>query len=154
LPQRDIDHLRVVRIDDQLVGAGLVVTEQDLVPRLAAVFRTVHAALRIRGRVMTEGRDVHHIRVRGMDADFRNYLGFGQADVRPRLAAISRLVRAAALDDVAADVGLAGADVDDVWIRGRDGHRTDRRVIDQTVGHRLPRSAAVGRLPETAAGRA
>ena len=64
LPQRDIDHLRVVRIDDQLVGACLVVAKQDLLPRLAAVFRPVHAALRVRGRVMTEGCDVDHIRVR------------------------------------------------------------------------------------------
>ena len=77
-----------------------------------------------------------------------------EADVRPRLAGVGRLVGAAALNDVAADVRLAGADVDDVGIRGGDGDRADRRVVDQAVGHRLPGRAAVGRLPQAAAGRA
>ena len=63
-----------------------------------------------------------------MDPDLGDHLGFGQSDVRPGLAAIRRLVGAAALNDVAANVGLAGADVDDIGIRGRDGDRADRRA--------------------------
>ena len=47
---------------------------------------------------------------------------------------------------------LAGADVDDVWIGRGDGDGADRRAGDLTVGHRLPRRAAVGRLPQAAAG--
>src|SRR5207302_3056724 len=51
LPQRRVDDLRVVGIENQLDRAGLVVAEQDLLPRLAAVLRPEDAALRIRRRV-------------------------------------------------------------------------------------------------------
>src|SRR4029078_8176505 len=59
-----------------------------------------------------------------------------------------------ALNDVAPDVSLAGADVDHVGIGGGDRDRADRRVVNLAVGDRLPRDSCVGRLPETAAGRA
>ena len=151
LPQRDVHHLRVVRIDDQLVGAGLVVPEQDPVPRLPAILRSVDAALRIRRRVMAERRHVHEVRVRRIDPDLGDDLRLGEADVRPRLAAVGGLVGTAALNDVAADVRFTRADVDDVGVRGGDGDGADRRVVDQGIGHRLPRHAGIGGLPQSTA---
>ena len=152
LPERDVQHARVVRIDDDLVGAGPVVAEQDLLPGLPAVFRPVDAALRVRRRVMTERGDVHEIRVGRIDPDLGDHLRLGQADMRPCLAAVRRLVRAVALNDVAANVCLAGADVDHVRVRRRDRDRANRRGVDQSVGDRPPGHAAVGCLPQTAAG--
>ena len=78
---------------------------------------------------------------------------FVEADVRPGLAGVGRLVDAVARHDVAADARLAHADVDDVGVRFGDGDRADRRARDLAVGDRRPVRAAVGRLPEAAAGR-
>ena len=64
------------------------------------------------------------------------------------------LVDAVALHDVAAQLHLAHADVDDVGIRLGDRDSADRRAADLSVGDRLPRDAAVSGLPETAADRA
>ena len=89
-----------------------------------------------------------------MDADPRDRLRLLQADVRPRLAGVGGLVDAVALDDVAAQLGLAHPGVDDVGIRRRDRDGADRRGLDLLVGDRPPRQAAVGRLPDAAAGRA
>ena len=68
------------------------------------------------------------------------------------LPAIGGLVDAVALDDVAAQLRLAHADVDDVGIGGRDGDGADRGGLQRLVGDRRPGRAAVGRLPEAAAG--
>ena len=103
---------------------------------------------------MAERGDVDQIRVGRVDADLRDDLRVGEADVRPGLAGVGRLVGPAALDDVAAKLGFAGADVDDVRVRLGDGDGADRRVVDLAVRHRLPGDAAVGRLPQAAAGRA
>ena len=68
------------------------------------------------------------------------------------LPASVRLVDAVAGRDVAADVGLAGADVDDVRVGRGDGDRADRR--DRlVVEDRLPVDAAVVGLPDAAGGR-
>ena len=101
---------------------------------------------------MTECRHEHDVGVGRVHADLRDVLRVSQADLRPRLAGIGRLVDAVARRDVAADLGLARADVDDVGVRGGDGDGTDRRTGDLIVGDRLPGHAAVGGLPETAAG--
>lgn len=65
---------------------------------------------------------------------------------------VGRLEDAVAGIEVAADIGLAGADVDDVWIRWRDGDRADRRgdARDLAVGDVRPTQAIVGALPNAA----
>jgi hypothetical protein len=115
----------VIRIDDKFVRAGLVVAEQDLVPGCAAVFRPVHAAVGIRRRMVAERGDVDEIGIGRVHTNLGDDLRVGEADVRPGLAGVGRLVGAAALNDVAADVRLARADVDDVGIGRGNGDRTD-----------------------------
>ena len=73
-----------------------------------------------------------------------------EADVRPGLAGVGRLVDAVARHDVAADARLAHADVDDVGVRFGDGDGADRRARDLAVGDRRPasrrrRSSSTGR---------
>ena len=55
--------------------------------------------------------------------------------------------------DVAADRHLAAAGVDDVRVRLGDGDGADR-AAEEAVGDVLPGAAAVGRLPDAAAGAA
>ena len=74
---------------------------------------------------MAERGDVDEVGVRRVDADRGDGQRLLEADVRPRLAGVGRLVDAVALDDVAAQLGLAHADVDDVRIRLGDGDGAD-----------------------------
>src|SRR5204862_7374735 len=116
-PQRRVQRLRMIRIDDELDRAGLVVLVENLLPRLAAVLRAEDAAIGIRRRVMTERRHVDDVGVAGIDANLRDVLGLGEAGLRPRLPGIGRLVRAVALDDVAADIRSARSDLDAAGMR-------------------------------------
>ena len=152
LPQRGVDHARVLAIDRDVDRAGLGVAEQHLLPALAAVDRLEDAALVVVPAVASEVGDEDDVGVGGMDPDLRDRVGVLEADVGPGLAGVDRLVDAVAGHDVAADAGFAHADVDDVRIRFGHGDRADRRTGDQAVGDRRPLRAAVGRLPESAAG--
>ena len=78
----------------------------------------------------------------------------GEPDVLPGLAGVPAAVDAVAGQDVAADARLAGADEDEVGIGFRHRDRAHRRRRDLEVGDGIPVVAAVGCLPEAAAGRA
>src|SRR5205807_1957646 len=70
-------------------------------------------------------------------------------DVLPGLAGVGRFVDAVAGLDVAADVRLAGADVDHVGVGRGDGQRADglgRLVVEDG----LPADAAVAGFPDAA----
>ena len=128
--------------------------EQHLLPALAAVLRPEHAALRVRAVRMPDGRDVHDVRIRRVNADAPDLAAVGQADVRPGLAGVGRLVDPVARRQVAAQARLAHADVDDVRIRLRDGDRADRSGPEEAVRDVAPGHAGVVGLPDAAAGRA
>ena len=151
LPQRREHHVRVLPIDLDVDGAGLVVAEQHLLPRLAAVGALEDAALVARLAVAAEVGDEDDVGIGRMDADLRDRVGVREADVGPRLAGVGRLVDAVARLDVAADARLAHADEDDVGIGFGDGDGADRRALDLAVGDGRPALAAVGRLPQPAA---
>ena len=72
-------------------------------------------------------------------------------DVLPGLAGVGGFVDAVAGLDVAADVGLAGADVDDVGIGRGDGEGADG-LGGLVVEDRLPVDAAVAGFPDAARG--
>ena len=154
LPERGVQDVRVLRVHRQVDRAALVVAVQHLPPRLPAVRRLEHAALGVAPRRVPEGRDVGDVGVLRIDADLRDRLRLGEAEVRPRLAAVGGAVDAVALHDVAADAGLAHPDVDHVGVRLRHRHRADGARRELSVGDGLPRLAAVGRLPEPPADRA
>ena len=154
LPQRGVEHGRMLRIDHEIDGAGAVVTEQHLLPRPPAVAAPVHAARRRRpGRVAERG-GVHQLRIVRIHADARDRERVGQTGVLPRAAAVDGTVDPVALQDAAAKLRLAHPDVDHVGIRGGHGDRPDRRAGDLPVRDGLPGRAAVGRLPEPPARRA
>ena len=87
-----------------------------------------------------------------MDADGADLPGVVEPDELPRLAAVGRLVDAAAGGHVAAHAVGAGADVDHVRIRIGDGDRAHRSDRNLAVGDRRPGRAAVGRPEQAAAG--
>ena len=89
------------------------------------------------------------LRVDGDPADLSRV---GEADVLPRAAGIDRLVDAVAVREVAAEAGLAHADVDHARVRRRDRDGADRAGLHVAVGDRAPGDAAIVGLPDAAAG--
>ena len=59
---------------------------------------------------------IGNVRIGGMHPDSRDRHGLCEPDVRPRAAAVQRLVDAVPLEDVAAQLGLAHADVDHIRV--------------------------------------
>ena len=98
---------------------------------------------------MTERSDVDGVRVVGVDAYCADVARLGQADVGPCASAITRAVHAVTVTHVDANRGFAGARVDDVLIRRRDGERADRTARQLTVGDALPIRSGVLGLPNT-----
>src|SRR6185437_3238845 len=88
-----------------------------------------------------------------MDRDLADVLGVVEAEVRPRRAAVCRLVHAVPEADGVAQRGLATADIDDVGRRRRDGDGADGGG-GLTVEDGLPDAAGVDRLPDAAVYRA
>src|SRR5262249_25588090 len=125
-PRAGIDLVRVLPVDRDRDDAGLVVDEQDFLPRLAAVRRAVHAALRSPAERLTDGRDVRDVGILRMDLQLPDLPDVTESDVLPRASRVRRLVDASADDHVRADRFAAGADVNDVGIRIRDVDRADR----------------------------
>src|SRR5262249_42947549 len=146
LPQPGEEDARVVRVEADVRGAGVAVLVEDLLPGLAAVGGAVDAALLVGPEGVAEDRregNVGILRVDDAGADLALLLPV----VLPGPAGVGGLVDAVAGRDVAADVGLAGADVDHVRVRRGDGQGADGR--DRlVVEDRLPGEAAVGRLPD------
>ncbi len=154
LPQRGVHHGGVAGVHCEIHRAGPLVAIEHLAPCLATVGGLVHAALSVRGRVHPERRDPDGVAVGRVHADSGNVLRRREPHVSPGLAAVGGLVDAVALLDVAAELGLARPDVDHVRVGLADLDGADRRGVDLAVRHRLPGRAAVGRLPQPAAGRA
>ena len=149
LVRRSDDDVRVARIDDDVGDAGVVGNLQHLRPRAAAVNRLVEAAFAARRPQRALRRDEHRVAVFGTDDDAADVLGGLEADVGPRTAAVVALVHAVAVRDRALRIPLAGADPHDVRPLRIDRHPSDRKR-SLSVEDRLPRRAAVGRLPDAA----
>ena len=140
-----------MRVDAQVDSSRAIVLIEDLLPRLSSIARTEHTALRIRRVRMTQRRYIHDVGIRRIDANARNRLCVAQPDVFPRLARVGRFVHAVALHDVAAQLRLAHAQIDKVGIRFRHCDRADRGALNLPIGHRTPRGAAIGGLPQSSA---
>ncbi len=154
LPDGGVEDARVGGVHGQVDGAGAVADVEHLLPARAAVARAEDAALLVGAEDVAEGGDVDHVGIRRVDADAADLAGLAQADVAPAVAGVGRAVDADPRRDVAARAGRAGAGVDHVGVRGRHRHGADRAGLELLVGDVGPAQAAVGGLPDAAAGRA
>ncbi len=151
LPHRRVEHVGVVRIDHDLVGARVRAHGQHGLPRPAAVRRLVDAAVAAGGPQRSLHRDVDDVGVARIDLDVADVLGRLEADARERLAAVGRLVEAVAIRRAARVRVLAGAEPDDVRVLRIDD---DAAQVEgaAVVEHRSPRVAAVVAFPQPADG--
>ena len=130
-----VEHVRVLAAHHEIDDARLVVDEERLLPRLAAVLGHEQAALGVGREEVAHRGDVDDVRVLRMDEDARDVVRVAQAHVRPRLARVGRLVDAVAGVRAARLVGLAGADPD--RRSRRTAPRRSRRST-ATAGRRRP----------------
>src|SRR5262249_55876440 len=150
LPQGGEEHARVARVEADVDGAGVGVLAEHLLPGLAAVGGAVDAALGVGAEGVAQDRGVGDVGVMRVDDELADLPGL-PPDVLPGLAAVGALVEAVAGGDVAADVGLAGADVDDVRV-GRGHGQGAGGGGGLVVEDRAPVDAAVVGLPDAAGG--
>ena len=136
LPESRVEHVGIAGIHDEIDGTRAVVAEQYLLPRPAAVGGTEHATVGIRTERMAEGGHVRPVRIGWVHPNAPNRLRVLQAEVAPAPPAVVGPIHAVALKHVRSQLHLAHADVDDVRVRLRDGHRPDGGASDLPVGHR------------------
>ena len=150
IPQGGIDHPRIGGIESQVHGARVGSAIQHLLPGASAVRGAEYAALRV-GRVgMAEDRHVDPLRVSRVNPNAGDLARIAQADVGPGLAGVHGFVDAVAEADLGADIGLAGAHVENIRVGGRHGNRSDGGDA-LLVEDRRPHRAGVGGLPNSAA---
>ncbi len=152
LPRGRVQHLRVHRIHHQVDDAGLVVDEQNLAPRLAAIGGLEDAAVRAGDEHVAHRRSVGHVRVLRIDHDIADRVRVAEPGVLPRPAGIGRPVDAVTGDERAADVALARPHVDHVRVGRCHGHGADAvaRAGQRAIGDVLPLQAVIGALPDAA----
>jgi len=153
LPQAGKQHARIARHHHEVGGAGRVVHEQHLLPRLAAVRGAEYAALRIRRPDVTERGHEHDIGVGGVDHDAADLADVPEAHGLPGLAAVGRHEHATPVHDVVPRIAFARAHPHHVRVRRckRDGADGRRGLI---LEDRVPGIPAVHRLPHSACRRA
>ena len=120
---------------------------EDVLPRLSAVGRAKHAASPSRG-VAGRGRE-DKIGILGIDDELVDLQRLVEADVRPGLAGVGRLVHPSA--GGTAD-RIARADVDDVRVRRRYLNGADAVSFLYVIEDRIPGHAGAGCLPDAALG--
>ena len=150
VPERGVNRLRIARIEGQIDRADVVALEEHLLPRGAAVTRSVDATVRVRAVHVAERRHEDDVGILRMDDDLPDLPRVVEAEVRPGPARVGRLVHSVAVRDLRPHVGFARAHVDDVRVRRGDRDGSDRGD-GLRVEYRQPGAPRVRRLPHAAA---
>ena len=153
-PGARVYFVRVGPVDRDRHGAGLIVDEEHLLPRPAAVFRAVHAALGSPSERVADRRDERDVRVLRVHLHLADLADVLQPGELPRSARVRGPVHAAPEDHIRPDCLAARPDVDDVRVGIGDVDCANRSGRHLAVGDRRPRDAVVPGLPDAAAGRA
>jgi hypothetical protein len=148
-PERCVDDIRIARVEQHFVGAGVVVLEQHLREGPSAIGGAKNAALGVRAVRVTEDCNEEPVGVAGIHGDRRNHLAVAQSEMLPGASGISGFVDPVADGKIRTDDARSGPDIDDVGVRRGDtdrANRAGRLVIEQ----RNPVGAVVRRSPEPA----
>ena len=149
--ERRVQDVGIRGVEDEVDRPRVLVPVQDLLPRRAAIARPVDAACLARApRVAERGHpgDVGVLRMYAHPGDLER---LREPEVPPARAPVVGAVDAVAVRGVAADAGLAHADVDDVGVGAADLDGPDGARAEVAVGDVAPVRPAVLRLPDAAA---
>ena len=87
-PHRGVHELRMIRVIHQTDGPGVIVHEQNFVPRFATIGGLEHAAVGIGSEHMSHGSDVDNVRILGINDNRAGRMRVAQTRVLPRLASV------------------------------------------------------------------
>ena len=151
LPHGGVQHVRVLRVHREVVGARPRVDVEHLLPGPAPVDRLEHAAVLVVGPLAAAGRHVHDRRVGRVNDDAGDRVRRREAHVLPALPRVGGLVDPGPGVRAAEDVGFTRAEPDRVGVRRRHRHVAalgGRPLVED----RLEARALVLRLPQAARG--
>src|SRR4030095_6193653 len=106
---RGIEDLGVAWIHHEIGRAGERIHEEHLGPRATRIRRLEDTALGVFGPEVPDRRNVGHVGVRGIENDTADRTRIVQTEIRPRVAAVSGPVHAAAPGRALTIVLIAGA---------------------------------------------
>src|SRR5262245_43763315 len=147
---RGIEHLGIAWIHHEIRRAGERIHEEHLGPRATRIRRLEDTALGVFSPEVPHRRNVGDIRIRGIEHDAADRTRIVQTEIRPRVAAVSGPVHAAAPGRALTIVVLAGAGPDNLRIALEDRERAEG-VVRLGAEHILPGDTVVDRLPDAAA---
>ena len=150
LPERREQHVRPVRVQAEVAGAGRFAAVQHPLPGGAAVGGAEHAALRVAAEGAAQRRHVHRVRVPRMHADAADVARGRQTQVAPRFAAVIATVDAVAVGDVDPDLRFTHAGVHRAVRGRRHGDGAHGSGPEVAVGDVAPEAPRVGGLPDAA----
>ena len=146
---RRVQHIGILRIEREIVGAGVGADRQARLPRLAAVRGLEHAALAARREQRPLRGHVDDVRVARIDQQAADVLRRREAGTLPGRARVRRFVDPVAEVGAALTGVLTGREPDDVRVFRIDGHTTERERAP-FFENRLEGDPAVRRLPQSA----
>src|SRR5579871_5309848 len=101
---------------------------------------------------MAERGDINDVGILRMHANRADVQSVFETHILPGLARVGGFINAVAVRRVAADVRLAHADVNDIWIGFRNSDGAHRSGFELAIRNRLPGYAAIDGFPNSAAG--
>ena len=140
----------IMRIENDIDRAGVLILAQHLLPGRATIGRAIDSALLVRPKSVSDRGDENDVWIFRVNDDRSDMAAVLQTDMAPVSSSIDRLINAVAVGDVSAQGRFARADIDDIVIARCDRDRADRRGRMLLVEHRLPVRAAIARFPHAA----
>ena len=115
-----VEHVGACGIDGDIADAGVLVDVEGFVPGGAAIGGHEDAAIGVGAPEIAERGHVDDVGVGGVDHDAPDVVGVPEADGLPGFAGVHGLLDAVAPGGALAIIGLAGSDVEDRGVIGRE----------------------------------
>src|SRR5205809_6099307 len=90
VPYRCVNDIRIRRIENQIESAGRIAAEENFLPGLSTIDRFENAPLGIRPEYVTERGHINNVWIFRIDSLSPDLLAFGESDILPRLAGVTR----------------------------------------------------------------
>ena len=148
-PHGGVDDIGIRRIDLDVGAAGVFVLRNNFLPVLAAIGRTVKAALFAGTVRVAEDGGENPVWIARIDGERGDLLAVAKAEMGPGLARVGGFVDAVADGEIGAMQSFAAGDINDVGIGGSDRDGADG-LRGFVIEDGIPGAAVIVRFPDAA----